>query len=365
MTISSIKTSTPAFDEAEISLFGPGIGECIVIHLGGNEWFIIDSCLCPTTQRPVALVYLESINVDVTKNVKGILITHWHADHIKGAFKLFESCTQAVLYFSPAFTKPEAITFLNAYTLDALSDTGKEIRELKYIFDYLIKHNRSWKVVCERTCILDNKIHNVDRKLVALSPSSEAVSQSMLELTRLTPSGKSDRLKPITKSSANFNAVALYYQLNGSSVLLGSDLENTSDSKTGWAAIIQSQTFSDLGLSKGCIFKVPHHGSKTGHNDEVWNNLLIDSPISVTTTFLPSSLPRKEDITRISNLSSQFLVTKNSTSQIQRDKTVEKQMKEMVISRTILSKNIGHIQIRIDGNQKINISTNDHTVRHK
>lgn len=28
---------TPNVDEVEVSLFGPGYGECIVIHIGDNE----------------------------------------------------------------------------------------------------------------------------------------------------------------------------------------------------------------------------------------------------------------------------------------------------------------------------------------
>jgi len=35
----------PEKDEIEVSIFGPGYGECIVIHIGNNEWVVIDCIL--------------------------------------------------------------------------------------------------------------------------------------------------------------------------------------------------------------------------------------------------------------------------------------------------------------------------------
>ena len=40
----------PRTDELEVSLFGPGVGECVIVHLGAGEWMVVDSCLDPATR---------------------------------------------------------------------------------------------------------------------------------------------------------------------------------------------------------------------------------------------------------------------------------------------------------------------------
>ena len=45
----------PERSEIEVSLFGPGYGESIVLHLGENLWLIVDSCLDPLTRDPAPL----------------------------------------------------------------------------------------------------------------------------------------------------------------------------------------------------------------------------------------------------------------------------------------------------------------------
>src|SRR4051812_16047910 len=95
-----IDDSMPAQDQTEISIFGPGWGECLVIHIGSNRWYIVDCCRCPVSKRPIALQYLESLGLDPAACVEGIIITHWHADHIAGAFDLVVACTSAKIFIS-------------------------------------------------------------------------------------------------------------------------------------------------------------------------------------------------------------------------------------------------------------------------
>lgn len=45
----------PKADELEVSVFGPGIGECVVVHAGAGEWMIVDSCVDRSSGLPVAL----------------------------------------------------------------------------------------------------------------------------------------------------------------------------------------------------------------------------------------------------------------------------------------------------------------------
>jgi glyoxylase-like metal-dependent hydrolase (beta-lactamase superfamily II) len=74
----------PLRDEAEVSVFGPGFGECVVVHIGRGEWVVVDSCLDAESGRPVALEYLKQLGVDVATQVSLVIATHWHDDHIWG-----------------------------------------------------------------------------------------------------------------------------------------------------------------------------------------------------------------------------------------------------------------------------------------
>ena len=71
----------PAPTEVEVSLFGPGVGECVVIHLGLGEWLIVDSCLT-AGREPVAISYLSELGVPLD-SVRMCLFTHFHDDHIR------------------------------------------------------------------------------------------------------------------------------------------------------------------------------------------------------------------------------------------------------------------------------------------
>ena len=55
-----------------------------MIHLGDGQWIVVDSCIDRLTRRPVALDYLEQLQVNITEAVKLIVVTHWHDDHIRG-----------------------------------------------------------------------------------------------------------------------------------------------------------------------------------------------------------------------------------------------------------------------------------------
>ena len=92
-------------------------------------------------------------------------------------------------------------------------------------------------------------------------------------------------------------------ELGNEIILLGADLENTSDSKVGWSAILSASTVTS---EKANVFKIPHHGSENAHNDDVWVKLLWSEPIAIVTPFSRGrkSLPSQEDIKRITNLTS-------------------------------------------------------------
>ena len=101
--------TAPNPGEIELSLFGPGYGECVLIHVPEGNWIIVDSCIDSASKNPAALEYLESIGVDPSVSVKLVVATHWHDDHIRGLSKVVEACKQADLCFSSSLHNKEFI----------------------------------------------------------------------------------------------------------------------------------------------------------------------------------------------------------------------------------------------------------------
>ena len=96
-----MSTSLPASDVIEVSIFGPGKGESIAVHLGSNQWLIVDSCVDQIDRSNPALRYLESIGVDLSADVRMVVGTHAHDDHIAGISEIFARCESAILCALP------------------------------------------------------------------------------------------------------------------------------------------------------------------------------------------------------------------------------------------------------------------------
>ena len=86
--------SPPDGNVLEVTVIGPGYGECIILHIGNGNWVIVDSCL-NNKSSPVALDYLRSLALNPGGVVRLVVATHWHDDHIKGIGKLVEVCDNA------------------------------------------------------------------------------------------------------------------------------------------------------------------------------------------------------------------------------------------------------------------------------
>jgi len=108
--------SLPDSAEIEISLFGPGYGESIVIHLGQNIWIIIDSCIDESTGDNIPLTYLNDMGVDIETNVKQVICSHWHKDHYKGISEIVKACTSSEFICTSALNSDRFFTLMEIYT---------------------------------------------------------------------------------------------------------------------------------------------------------------------------------------------------------------------------------------------------------
>ena len=100
----------PASNEIELSIFGPGYGEAIAVHLGEGKWLLIDSCLDPESKTPATAVYLDQLGVK-PENVKAIVASHWHDDHVRGISHLAKKYPDAEFFMSAALNNKEVAAF--------------------------------------------------------------------------------------------------------------------------------------------------------------------------------------------------------------------------------------------------------------
>lgn len=126
--------------ELEISVFGPGFGECVVVHFGNGEWGIIDSCLDPKSKRPAALDYLESLQVQVERAVRFVMVSHWHDDHIHGINLVFKAAKSADFVCSEAVGTGDFNEILSSWTGTRFLPGGSGVNELHSVMSELRKH---------------------------------------------------------------------------------------------------------------------------------------------------------------------------------------------------------------------------------
>jgi glutaredoxin-related protein len=328
----------PALNEVEISIFGKGYGESILLHPGNNEWIIIDSFKDPYTKEPFVLEYLKRIGVDY-KNVKAIVATHWHDDHIGGLGKIVSECTSADFICSDAIKADDFLTVIFA-DYDLIEGRPGN-QELKQILNTLEKRKTSPVWAVENKIIISNSVY----KLCSLSPSDYAILLSKQEIKKFLPKEAQSRMG-LPNISPNNTSVVLLLIVDNKGILLGGDLEEQGDARLGWSKILQSIKFSE----KSHSFKIPHHGSHNAHHEGIWKDLLEKNPMSFLTSFVRGKtiLPTRADIKRITSYTNNAWITTNPYEQkrsYKRDNMIERTIKETVKSIKSIS-DTGQIRMR-------------------
>jgi beta-lactamase superfamily II metal-dependent hydrolase len=301
-------TDPPALDQVEVSIFGPGKGESIVVHLGDNRWIVVDSCVDQRTKRIAALSYLEGIGVDASEAVLLVVATHAHDDHFAGIAEVLRTCETATFVCSEALTRDEFFALTRA---DAQSQAGLRVRafsEYQKIFEIIKSRSspgpdfRPLKRAIELRPLLS--IDNNTVRVMALSPSDEAVTRSLTALSSAFPSPGSPR--KLINIDPNELAVALWIEVPDKAILLGADLL-TGPAGCGWLAVLRAFVPD----ARATVFKVSHHGSDTGHHDDIWTKLLDPSPIALLAPFRAGKkpLPSSEDRARILSFTSEAFIT--------------------------------------------------------
>ena len=305
------QTSPPAASTAEVSIFGPGSGECIVLHLGADEWVVVDSCVDAKSKRPVAIDYLERLGVDIENKVSLVIATHWHDDHIGGLGDLFEVCKNARFACSMAMDCKEWNTLIEIYR-NYFQAGGSGIDELGQAMRELERRAARREVVAPKLCITGRVLRDRNDLLMAkiscLAPSDAAVVSMQTKIAgELLPRVGSRRLRvPVLRE--NDSSVVLAVTVGTASVLLGADLEERGRPGLGWQAVLDEhpangQRFEGL--------KIPHHGSITGYHPKMWGHLMSSTGWATVTPFnrQREPLPKRSDCIRILQMTNDAFIT--------------------------------------------------------
>jgi hypothetical protein len=307
-------TDPPGLEDIEVSIFGPGKGESIAVHLGYGKWLIVDSCLDSTNGIPV-LSYLDSIGVDVGDAVSLVICTHAHDDHFAGIARVLDACKSAYFVVSSAGTVEEYVALLALDAQIPISTRRSAVNEYRQALTIIKDRGRDnagnqfLKYAHEHTELLSlRQAGPLPVKVTALSPSNEAITRSRRSLISRFPSvGDNIRASGI---DPNELAVALWVEVGNKAILLGADVLR-GPVGCGWSAIVAN--FHPH--QKASLIKIPHHGSPGAHLDAVWNNLLVDGPTAILAPFNRgvTPLPSPPDIERICRMTSRAYVTATST----------------------------------------------------
>lgn len=296
----------PAPEQVEVCIFGPNFGEFIVVHLGNNRWFVVDSCEYPGTNQPVALHYLQQLGLDPAAVVERIIITHWHADHCKGISRVAASCPNAIIWLASALTTPEFVKFVKRLSKNKTTTAALRTAEFSKILDELLRRKSAGSPmfgVANQSSLMHRipageLAHGGELRLVALSPSPGDHLDFLTRIAALMPrTGKPKR--SLGSPSPNEVSVASLVEIGDAVLLLGADLENSKPS-SGWDAVVSANRVTKFGAKAG-VYKVPHHGSMTGHNDDVWAEMIEPSSIAVLTPWRlgRGSLPQRAGVLAI------------------------------------------------------------------
>jgi beta-lactamase superfamily II metal-dependent hydrolase len=296
-----VRPTSPADDVLEVSLFGRGVGECVVVHLGAGDWMIVDSF--KVEREPVALRYLRALGVS-PRQVRAVVVTHWDDDHVRGVAEIVKHCRGARFVCSGALRHQEFTRYIKlADRLPAVRPfTSKNVEwtsgvtELSEAYDRIASHSAKVKYVGEEDLVWPpwSELDASRSHVVAWSPAPATFMAALEEARQLFNHAKAGRR--VRRLRANDLSVALMVTAGQRRVLLGGDLENTGNDATGWHAVVAS----DLPrLGRAEVFKVPHHGSLNGDHDDIWKRLLVQHPYAAVTTFSRSRLPRRRGKDRL------------------------------------------------------------------
>ena len=348
-------TSTPPdVRELEVSLFGPGIGESLVIHLGFGDWIVVDSCCRNRKSRvPIAVEYLTRLGVEPASAIRGVVATHWHDDHVGGLANLLQAAPAALFVCSQALHTREFYKLVESGT--RLLTESAATDEFREVFHWLAAKDperaaRSaagpdvWAAASRPIATFSEGRDEV-ATIVALSPSDDSITRFTNSVASELPHER-DTKRRFSGNRHNEGSVVLQVTVGNIRLLLGADLEASSADREGWQAVLERNTPRP---EPSHVLKIPHHGSVTAESSVLWEHLLIENPVAVMAPYTPSGIPRDSDLRRICKRTSKCYLTSSAHGRRppRRDAAVEKMIQRFgVHNRRAVNVEMGHVRLR-------------------
>jgi len=323
---------------AEITLIGTGggYGESCIIHYGLNNWAIVDSCIDPTTNICLPLAYLQKLGIDLAKDVKFVLCTHWHDDHIRGLSQLLEKCTSAEFHFARANDRMKFLMWVGLDFQKVSQDkTLSSTKEFKRCVDIAQSNKIQIKQVNADQRIA--AIQNLGVYIYTLSPSPATMNNFDHEIAQLIDNYGVPGIKYL-KQAPNDKSVVLFLKLGAHVAILGADLEVSDNTETGWLYILDHST-------------VVRDGSVNGYHDRIWLELLTDSPIAKLTPWNKNGgLPTADMINKYNKKTNKLFITSSGKerSMLKRDKSFKKLTEVFGVKIKEIRYAYGLVRSRID-----------------
>ena len=328
----------PANGELEITLFGPGYGESIVLHVGDGSWVVVDSCINPAGE-PRALQYLTELGIDPARDVRLVVATHWHDDHIRGMARLVTACSSAVFCCASVLRQQEFLAVVGSFGPNRVPGASSGVRELYDVFSRLnATANKPTFALADSRVFLQGAC-----EIWTLSPSSVTFLDFLQQIGSLLP-GQGETRRRIPSLMPNKVAVVLWIKIGDIAVLLGSDME-----KPGWGDILHNPARP---TGKASLFKIPHHGSANADEPGVWQDMLETDPWSILTPWRRGgqNLPRRSDVQRIlSSTPRAYSTTQGrrlTASSVPRDQMVARTIRESGIKLRSVSMSNDAVRLR-------------------
>lgn len=328
----------PATDEIEVTLFGSGYGEAIAVHLGDEAWLLIDSCIDPDSGLPASSSYLDKIGVGQDQ-VRTIVASHWHDDHVKGISQLATKYPKAEFVISAVFNDKEASAFLSSYNGESSSGLSRGAKELFSVTETrsIIFH------AFHKTLVIDDTFNGRPVKVTALSPVPAAYAQCIAHFAQYLPK-RGRAINNAPELHPNLESIVLHIDMGDDAILLGSDLEDHNN--LGWTAVLADRWSGSR--KPATAYKVAHHGSITGDSPQIWTKLLQPDPIACLTSYKLAGryLPTDEDKQRVKENTSHAYIASGASRKPQMDSRQLKRLRDIANNVTLVDTGFGAVRLR-------------------
>ncbi len=343
-------------DEIELSLIGPGFGESLLLHVGAGRWVTVDSSIDATDRddrRPASERYLRAMGVRLESQVDLVMATHWHADHIRGLGRLVEVCRGADFSCPVALVKPEFQVFVEQMSTASAATDGAKLRDFRDAIRHIRERDQviRWSVAGRtlKSWSAGDLGHQEGCVVRALSPSDKEYGLFLQEIALASPVAWMPK-RAASARKPNLVSVVLHVQFDSFALLLGADMETHHDPQRGWtAAIVEGKS---LQARRASLVKIPHHGSITGHHDQMWSDLLEPRPTALVAPFnsLPvgKKLPTTSDVSRLISRSGGLYSSAvgQGGGRAEREPAVERSLRESAIQIRDRATPIGLVRCR-------------------